>query len=79
LIDNTRLAALEAHVTDVRIQNARLTESLEHLARSVTDLTEVVQQFRDTLNRGKGAVWLFGILAAAAGGLISWATTLLFR
>jgi hypothetical protein len=74
-----RLKAVENHVTELRIANARTSESIDHLSSAVTGLTTVVQEFRDTINRGRGAVWLFGILAAAVGGLISWATTLIFR
>lgn len=74
-----RLSALESHVTDLRIENARLSGSIEHLATAVSGLTSVVQELRDSMNRGKGALWLFGIMAATVGGLVSWATTLLFR
>lgn len=74
-----RLKALEDRVYQLGIDNARLSESVEHLASAVSGLTTVVQDFRDTLNKGKGAIWLFGVLAAAVGGLISWATTHLFR
>jgi hypothetical protein len=74
-----RLSALEARVYQLHADNARLSESVEHLASAVTGLTEVVQGLRDTMNRGKGALWLFGGLAAVLGGLVSWATTLFFR
>ena len=74
-----RITALESKVTDLRIENARLSESVEHLADAVGGLTVVVQDLRDSMNRGKGALWLFGIMAATVGGLVSWATTLLFR
>lgn len=74
-----RLTALEARVSDLRVDNARLSEAVDHLATAVGSLTQGVQEFRDTLNKGKGALWLFGVLAAAVGGLASWATTQLFR
>lgn len=74
-----RLKALEEHVTNVRIENARLSGSIDHLSTAVGELTGVVQEFRDTLNKGKGAVWLFGAVSVAIGGLVSWATTHLFR
>jgi hypothetical protein len=78
-VSEERLSALENRMYQLHADNARLTESVEHLATAVTSLTDVVQEFRDTLNKGKGAIWLFGVLAAAVGGLISWATTHLFR
>ena len=78
-----RLDELEALVTDLRIavatDRAATTAAINHLTSAVQDLTKGVQEFRDTLNKGKGAVWLFGIVAAAVGGLISWMTTHLFR
>lgn len=74
-----RLKKVEEHVTDLRVENARLSESVQHLADAVSTLTVVVQDLRDSMNRGRGALWLFGIMAATVGGLVSWATTLLFR
>jgi hypothetical protein len=74
-----RLAALESHVTDVRIDNARINESIDHLAATVADLALSVKNLTGYMERGKGALWVFGIMSATAGGLISWATTLLFR
>lgn len=74
-----RLASLEQRVYQLATDNARLAESVDHLAKSVTDLTGVVQGLRDTFNQGKGAIWLFGGLSAVLGGLISWATTHFFQ
>ncbi len=74
-----RLSALEERVTALRVDNARLSESVEHLANAVSGLTEVVQSLRDSMNRGRGALWLFGIMAATVGGFVSWATTLFFQ
>ncbi len=74
-----RLTALEARVSDLRVDNARLSESVDHLATAVGGLTDVVQEFRDTLNRGKGAVWLFGLVATGVGGIASWVMTRIFQ
>lgn len=74
-----RVSALEGHVTDLRIENARLSESVQNLATAVSGLTGVVQELRDSMNRGRGALWLLGGLAATVGGIVSWATTLLFH
>jgi hypothetical protein len=74
-----RIAVLETHVTNVRIDNARLSESIEHLTKTVDNLATVVTDLSANMNKGKGALWIFGIMSATAGGLISWATTLLFR
>lgn len=78
-MSDERIAALESRVYALHADNARLSESVEHLATAVGGLTNVVQDLRDSMNRGKGALWLFGIMAATIGGLVSWATTLFFR
>lgn len=70
-----RVRALEVQMTDLRVDNARLSESLDHLSSAVSDLTGVVQEFRDTMNKGKGAIWLFGFGATAIGGIASWVMT----
>ena len=74
-----RLIAVESHVTNLRIDNARLSESIDHLTKTVDNLASVVTDLSANMNKGKGALWVFGIMSATAGGLISWATTLLFR
>jgi predicted nuclease with TOPRIM domain len=74
-----RLTALEGRMYQLHADNARLSESVDHLADAVVKLTGVVDGLRDTMNRGKGALWLFGVMAATVGGLVSWGTTLLFR
>lgn len=78
-----RLSVLESQMTDLRIavasDRAATSAAIDHLTEAVRDLTKGVQEFRDTMNKGRGAVWLFGVMAAAIGGIISWATTLLFR
>jgi predicted nuclease with TOPRIM domain len=78
-MSEARIEALAEAVTEVRIEHARLRESVDHLAKSVSELSGVVQGLRDNMNKGRGALMLLGGVSAAAGGLISWATTLLFR
>jgi hypothetical protein len=79
VIDETRFKAVEEHVTNLRIDNGRQAECIEHLTKAVENLATVVTDLSANMNRGKGALWIFGIMSATAGGLISWATTLLFR
>lgn len=74
-----RITTLEGHVTDLRVDNARLSESVDHLARAVANLTTIVGTLNDTFNKGKGAVWLFGMVATAVGGLASWVMTRIFQ
>jgi hypothetical protein len=78
-VNEERLTALEARVSDLRVDNARLTESVEHLAEAVSRLSGTVGTLNDTFNKGKGAVWLFGLVATGIGGIASWAMTRLFQ
>jgi hypothetical protein len=71
-----RLRALEIAFAAERATTAA---AIEHLTEAVNELTKSVQEFRDTLNQGKGAVWLFGIVATAVGGIASWVMTRLFQ
>ena len=63
-----RISALEQQVTELRVSEASKDASIEHLAAAVTALSTTVQELRDTMNRGKGAMWAFGVVSAAAGG-----------
>jgi hypothetical protein len=78
-VSEERLSALEMHVTNVRIDNARLSGSIDQLTKTVDGLAAAVTDLTANMNKGKGALWIFGIMSATAGGLISWATTLVFR
>jgi NADPH-dependent curcumin reductase CurA len=69
------IARLERDVTDLRVANAQLAAAVNHLATSVTALTQTVAVLRDTMNQGKGALWL---IVAAAGG-VGAAITLAFK
>ena len=70
-----RVQKLEAEVTNLRISNATLSVAVEHLATAVKGLTETVQILRDTLNQGRGALWL----ALLAGGSVSALFITIFR
>jgi len=70
-----RVQKLEAEVTNLRISNATLSVAVEHLATAVKGLTETVQVLRDTLNQGRGALWL----ALLAGGSVSALFITIFR
>jgi NADPH-dependent curcumin reductase CurA len=56
----------EDRVRQLEVANARLAVSVEHLAASVAALTTTVQVLRDTMNQGRGAMWL---LMAASGAI----------
>lgn len=70
-----RVQKIEAEVTNLRISNATLSVAVEQLATAVKGLTETVQVLRDTLNQGRGALWL----ALLAGGSVSALFITIFR
>lgn len=66
-----RITRLETEVGNLRVQGAEFNSTLMNLKDAVTELREVVQELRDTMNKGRGAIWLFGLGAAGLGGLVS--------
>lgn len=65
----------DERITQLEIENAKLATSLEHLTDSVKELTRTVQDLRDTMNRGKGALWIVVGASTLVGGAISAAFT----
>jgi hypothetical protein len=66
-----RIVKLEGGVTDLKIANAKLAVSVEHLAASVRSLVSTVDVLRDTINQGRGAVWVIVGVSGAIGALIA--------
>ena len=66
IVTEERIKDLEARVTDLRIANGELATSVAHLTTAVDNLTHTVQVLRDTVNQGRGALWL---AMAASGGV----------
>lgn len=66
-----RISALEGEVTDLRVANAKLAVSVEHLAKAVDALSLVVQTQRDTINQGRGVLVTLMFAAGAVGALIT--------
>jgi hypothetical protein len=64
-----RIRELEAQVTDLRLANAELATTVKHLTGAVRELTATVQAMRDTVNQGRGALWLAMTAAGAIGAL----------
>lgn len=70
-----RILDLEHEVTDLRVFNASLSKSVEHLSTNVEKLGVVVQELRDTMNQGRGALWpIAGALSLASAALATWVT-----
>lgn len=70
-VQEDRVKELEAQVTNLRVNNAGLATSVEHLAGAVKTLTETVQDLRDTMNKGRGALWMAMLLAGGIGAAVA--------
>jgi hypothetical protein len=66
-----RVRELERDISSLRVANAELAKSVEHLSASVRALTDTVSTLRDTMNQGKGALWLGVLAAGSVGALIT--------
>lgn len=66
-----RIRALEVDVADLRVSNAQLAVSIDHLVKAVDALSLVVQQQRDMLNQGRGVLWAVMFAAGAVGALVT--------
>lgn len=68
---DNRIFELEREVGNLRVNNASLSKSVEHLAGAVETLTETVQDLRDTMNKGRGALWMAMFLAGSVGAAVA--------
>lgn len=61
---------MEDRVRSLEIANAKLATSVEHLSSTVTILASTVQDLRDTINQGRGALWIMMAAAGSIGAII---------
>jgi NADPH-dependent curcumin reductase CurA len=61
---------VEDRVRQLEIANAQLATSVNHLAKSVEALTTTVQVLRDTMNQGRGVMWILMAASGAIGALV---------
>lgn len=61
---------MEDRVRSLEIANAKLATSVEHLSTTVTVLASTVQDLRDTMNQGRGALWIMMAAAGSIGAII---------
>ncbi len=66
-----RIRTLEAHVGDLRVENASLAASVQHLTESVNRLTISLTELQATMNKGRGALWVIVGASTFLGGAIS--------
>ena len=70
-METQRVRDLEVQVGDMREDNAALSTEVGHLAEAVHELTITVNGLRDSMNRGRGALWGLGAVASVLGGAAS--------
>lgn len=66
-----RVRELERDIRRIEVANASLATSVNHLSTSVIALTETVSVLRDTMNQGRGAMWLLMGAAGALGAVVA--------
>ncbi len=66
-----RVARLEDRVSSLEVAAGKIDTSSEHLAKTVDQLSAVVQDLRDTMNQGRGALWAITAAAGVAGGAVA--------
>ena len=74
-----RIRDLEKEVGCLRVDNATLGQSVELLSTNVKALTDVVQDLRDTMNKGRGALWAVCSGSAVAGGIVATIAGFIFK
>jgi hypothetical protein len=70
-MSDERITSLEREVTDLRVANARLASSIEHLVKAVDALALVVQAQRDTMNQGRGILVTLMFVSGAVGAVVA--------
>ena len=66
-----RLDRLEQRVSSLEVAAGKIDTSSEHLAKTVDQLSTVVQDLRDTMNQGRGALWAITAAAGIVGGTVA--------
>lgn len=70
-MSDERITSLEREVTDLRVANAKLASSIEHLVKAVDALALVVQQQRDTMNQGRGILVTLMFVSGSIGAIVA--------
>jgi hypothetical protein len=66
-----RIRQLEEHVGDLRVDNAALASSVQHLTVSVEKLTVSLTELQAVMNKGRGALWVIVAASTFLGGIVS--------
>ena len=68
-----RVLELEQKVGDLRVANATLAFSVEHLSKSIDDLNAIVKSLSENMSFGKGAWWAFGGVIVLMASVVAFA------
>ena len=77
--DLSRLDRLEDDVIELRITNAKVIATIQHLSDTLENLDDTVGKLRDAMNKGRGALVVVVGVATALGGAIGAGVDLLIR
>ena len=61
---------MEDRVRSLEIANATLAANVEHLSETVRTLASTVNDLNNTMNKGRGALWLMMAVAGSIGAII---------
>lgn len=78
-MNDQRLSRLEETVATLREDNASLSTSVEHLSSSLEKLTLKLDELNNTMNRGRGALWVIAGACTLLGAGISAGINKLFQ
>lgn len=70
-MSDVRLDKIEAEVVALKVANASLVTAVEHLSDTLAKLDRTVDDLRDAMNRGRGALWVIVGASTFLGGAIS--------
>lgn len=62
---------MEDRIRSLEIANAKLATTVDHLSATVTVLATTVQSLNDTMNQGRGALWLAMAVAGSVGAMVA--------
>lgn len=66
-----RLSDVEDQVQDLEIRQAELAVEIRHMTAVLDKLSDNVNSLTSAMDRGKGALWVFGGISSAVGALLT--------
>lgn len=79
MIEEERMRDLEEKVTQLRITQGEFATSARHITTAVEELRKLVADLNNTMNRGRGALWMAMTAAGAFGAVLTTVVKRLFN